>query len=113
MKVRYTKRALAQIDQVLTYIEARSPQGASQVRDRIVALIALLGDHPYAGRQTTRAYVRRLPVNPYPYLIDYRVTRNRYYAVSSRRPASTQNSLNASECHSLREQVDALYPSPC
>ncbi|SFJ91111.1 type II toxin-antitoxin system RelE/ParE family toxin [Bradyrhizobium sp. cf659] len=74
MKVRYTKRALAQIDQILTYIEARSPQGAGHVRDRIVALMALLENHPYAGRTTTRAYVRRLPVNPYPYLIDYRVT---------------------------------------
>ncbi|MCA1467567.1 MULTISPECIES: type II toxin-antitoxin system RelE/ParE family toxin [unclassified Bradyrhizobium] len=74
VKVRYTKRALAQIDQVLTYIEVRSPQGAGHVRDRIVALIALLENYPYAGRTTTRAYVRRLPVNPYPYLIDYRVT---------------------------------------
>ncbi|WP_311985939.1 type II toxin-antitoxin system RelE/ParE family toxin [Bradyrhizobium canariense] len=36
--------------------------------------MALLQAHPYAGRPTTRAYVRRLPVNPYPYLIDYRVT---------------------------------------
>jgi toxin ParE1/3/4 len=74
VNVRYTKRALAQIDEVLTYIEARSPQGASHARDRIAALIALLQAHPYAGRPTTRAYVRRLPVNPYPYLIDYRVT---------------------------------------
>ncbi|WP_347338453.1 type II toxin-antitoxin system RelE/ParE family toxin [Bradyrhizobium forestalis] len=96
MKVRYTKRALAQIDEVLTYIDARSPQGASHVRDRIVAL---LGDHPYAGRQTTRAYVRRLPVNPYPYLIDLSCERdgNHYYAISSRRPASTQNSLTTSK----------------
>ena len=74
MKVRYTKRALAQIDQILTYIEAHSPQGAGHVRGRIVALIALLETYPHAGRTTTRAYVRRLPVNPYPYLIDYRVT---------------------------------------
>ncbi|MGY8664746.1 type II toxin-antitoxin system RelE/ParE family toxin [Bradyrhizobium sp. UFLA05-109] len=73
MKVRYTRRALAQIDTALTYIESRSP-GAAHVRDRIVALIALLQDHPYAGRQTTRANVRRLLVNPHPYLIDYRVT---------------------------------------
>ena len=94
VKVRYTKRALAQIDQVLTYIEARSPQGASQVRDRIVALIALLGDHPYAGRQTTRAYVRRLPVNPYPYLIDYRVTETEIVIMrfrhAARRPPKTR-----------------------
>jgi plasmid stabilization system protein ParE len=74
VNVRYTRRALAQIDNALTYIESRSPQAASHVRDRIVALIALLQDHPYAGRQTSRRNVRRLPVNPYPYLIDYRVT---------------------------------------
>ena len=74
VNVRYTRRALTQIDEVLTYIESQSPQGASHVRDRIVALVALLEAHPHAGRVTTRAYVRRLPVNPYPYLIDYRVT---------------------------------------
>jgi plasmid stabilization system protein ParE len=50
VKVRYTKRALAQIDQALTYIEARSPQGAGHVRDRIAALVALLENSPYAGR---------------------------------------------------------------
>jgi plasmid stabilization system protein ParE len=76
VNVRYTRRALAQIDQALTYIESRSPQGADHVRDRIAALIALLQDHPYAGRQTSRANVRRLPINPHPYLIDYRVTAN-------------------------------------
>jgi plasmid stabilization system protein ParE len=94
VKVRYTKRALAQIDQVLTYIDARSPQGATHVRDRIVALIALLGDHPYAGRQTTRAYVRRLPVNPYPYLIDYRVAETEIVIMrfrhAARRPPRTR-----------------------
>ncbi|MDI4238543.1 type II toxin-antitoxin system RelE/ParE family toxin [Bradyrhizobium sp. 31Argb] len=74
MNIRYTRRALAQVDQVLTYIEARSPQGAVHVRDRIAALVALLQEHPRAGRATSRPNVRRLPVNPYPYLIDYRVT---------------------------------------
>ncbi|WP_247552222.1 type II toxin-antitoxin system RelE/ParE family toxin [Bradyrhizobium sp. 138] len=94
MKVRYTKRALVQIDEVLTYIDARSLQGANHVRDRIVALIALLGDHPYAGRQTNRAYVRRLPVNPYPYLIDYRVTETEIVIMrfrhAARRPPRTR-----------------------
>jgi len=94
VKVRYTKRALAQIDVALTYIEARSPQGAGRVRDRIVALIALLQDHPYAGRQTTRASVRRVPVNPYPYLIDYRVTETEIVIMrfrhAARRPSRTR-----------------------
>jgi plasmid stabilization system protein ParE len=54
VKIRYTRRALAQIDQGLTYIGARSPQGAVQVRDRIMALVTLLQEHPYAGRATSR-----------------------------------------------------------
>lgn len=94
MKVRYTKRALVQIDEVLTYIEAHSPQGAGHLRDRIVALIALLQDHPHAGRQTTRAYVRRLAVNPYPYLMDYRVTETEIVIMrfrhAARRPPRTR-----------------------
>jgi toxin ParE1/3/4 len=94
VNVRYTKRALAQIDKALTYIETRSPHGAGHVRDRIVALIALLQDHPYAGRPTTRAYVRRLPVNPYPYLIDYRVTATEIVIMrfrhAARRPPRTR-----------------------
>ena len=94
MKVRYTKRALAQIDQILTYIEAHSPQGAGHVRGRIVALIALLETYPHAGRTTTRAYVRRLPVNPYPYLIDYRVTETEIVIMrfrhAARRPPKTR-----------------------
>ena len=76
MNVRYTRRALTQIDEALTYVEARSPQGAVHLRDRIVALVTLLQEQPYAGRTTTHPTVRRILVNPYPYLIDYRVTAN-------------------------------------
>ena len=73
MNVRYTRRALAQIDKVLTYTETRSPQGAVRLRDRIVGLIALLKEHPYAGRATSRPNVRRLSIIPFPYFIDYQV----------------------------------------
>jgi toxin ParE1/3/4 len=76
VRVRYTRRALTQIDKVLTYVEAKSPKGAVYLRDRVVTLVTLLQEQPYAGRMTTRPNVRRLPVNPYPYLIDYRVTAN-------------------------------------
>ncbi|WP_375159659.1 type II toxin-antitoxin system RelE/ParE family toxin [Bradyrhizobium sp. RDT46] len=72
-------------------VNALAP-GAGHVRDRIVALIALLQDHPYAGRQTTRAYVRRLPVNPY--LIDNRVTETEIVIMrfrhAARRPSRTR-----------------------
>jgi toxin ParE1/3/4 len=76
VNVRYTRRALAQIDKALTYVEAQSPQRAGRLRDRIVALVTLLQEQPYAGRTTTRPNVRRISTIPYPYLIDYRVTAN-------------------------------------
>ena len=76
VKIRYTRRALSQIDRALTYIEARSPQGAAHLRDRLTTLVTLLQEQPYAGRATTRPKVRRIPANPYPYLIDYRVSEN-------------------------------------
>jgi plasmid stabilization system protein ParE len=34
----------------------------------------LLQNHPQAGRPTTHPGKRRIAANPYPYLIDYRVT---------------------------------------
>ena len=74
MNVRYTRRAVVQIDRALSYIETRSPQGAVHVRDRILALVTLLQEQPRAGRPTSRRGVRRLSATPYPYLIDYRVT---------------------------------------
>ena len=76
VNVRYTRRAVAQIDRALAYIEARSPQGAQHLRDRVAALVSLLQEQPYAGRATSRPKVRRLSANPFPYLIDYRVTAN-------------------------------------
>jgi toxin ParE1/3/4 len=74
VNIRYTRRALVQIDQALAYVEERSPQGAVQIRDRLTALIGLLKEHPHVGRTTSRPNVRRLVVRPHPYLIDYRVT---------------------------------------
>jgi plasmid stabilization system protein ParE len=38
MNLRYTKRAARQIDKVLDYVAARSPQGAARLRERLQAL---------------------------------------------------------------------------
>jgi toxin ParE1/3/4 len=74
VKLRYTLRAAAELDQVLDYIEARSPQGAYHVRARIQAIINLLSEHPHAGRLTSKGRLRRVIVAPYPYLIFYEAT---------------------------------------
>jgi toxin ParE1/3/4 len=74
VRLRVTRRAATQIEEALDYIEAESPQGANQMRERIATLFRLLVQHPYAGQATDLLGVRRLTVSPYPYLIFYRVT---------------------------------------
>jgi toxin ParE1/3/4 len=72
VKVRYTRRALRQLAEILDYIDARSPQGADNVKRRLHAVINLLADHPNSGRLTNRNDIRRAVVRPYPYVIFYR-----------------------------------------
>ena len=74
VKLRYTLRGAAELDKVLDYIEARSPQGAPHVQARIQAVIDLLLQHPRAGRLTSQGRLRRMIVSPYPYLIFYEAT---------------------------------------
>lgn len=76
MKLRYTPRGAAELDKVLAYIEARSPQGARRVQTRIQVIINLLLQHPHAGRLTSKGRLRRIIASPYPYLIFYQATEN-------------------------------------
>ena len=39
MKVRYTRSAAKQLDEILTYISGHSPQGAAKVKARLQHLI--------------------------------------------------------------------------
>ncbi|MGD9540236.1 type II toxin-antitoxin system RelE/ParE family toxin [Methylocystis sp.] len=71
MKLRYTLRAAAELDEILSFIDARSPQGALRIKARIQAMTALLLEHPQAGHLTSKNGLRRLVVYPYPYLIFY------------------------------------------
>ena len=71
MRLRYTRRALAELDEVLAYIAERSPQGAHHVRARIHAIINLVVQHPDIGRLTSKGCLRRIGASPYPYLIFY------------------------------------------
>ena len=71
MKVRYTRRALRQLAEILGYIDTRSPQGADNVKRRLQVVIDLLADHPNSGRLTNKRDIRRAVVRPYPYVIFY------------------------------------------
>lgn len=72
VKVRYTRRALRQMSDILDYIQANSPQGAESVKRRLTAAIDLLADYPESGRATNKGDLRRVLANPYPYVIFYR-----------------------------------------
>ena len=74
MKLRYTRRATAELEEVLAYIEEQSPLGARRVQVRIQAIINLVLEHPNAGQLTSNGRLRRMVASPYPYLIFYEVT---------------------------------------
>lgn len=74
MKLRYTLRAAAELDEILSFIDERSPQGALRIKARIQAMTGLLLEHPQAGHLTSKSGIRRIVVYPYPYLIFYRAT---------------------------------------
>jgi toxin ParE1/3/4 len=74
VRLRYTLRGAAELDQVLDYIEMQSPQGAHHVRARIQTIIDLLLQHPQAGQLTSKGRLRRMIASPYPYLIFYEAT---------------------------------------
>lgn len=73
MKVRYSKRAIGQIEIALSFVQANSPSGADNIRRRLVAIAKTLEARPNLGRPTTRAGVRRVSLLPYPYTLDYRI----------------------------------------
>ncbi|QDM18441.1 type II toxin-antitoxin system RelE/ParE family toxin [Tardiphaga sp. vice352] len=74
MRLRYTRRALADLDGILDYIASQSPQGATRVHARIQRMVSLLPSHPAIGSRTEDPTIRKLATPPYPYLIFYEPT---------------------------------------
>jgi toxin ParE1/3/4 len=74
VRVRYTLPALADLDAIMEYIAARSPQGAERVKARVKSFIELLPDHPFLGTRTEDPTIRRVKITPFPYLVFYEAT---------------------------------------
>jgi addiction module RelE/StbE family toxin len=74
VNVRFTRPALADLQTLIAYVDARSPRSARHIRQRIRSAVARLAEHPRLGRQTDDPTIRRLTVVPYPYLVFYEVT---------------------------------------
>jgi plasmid stabilization system protein ParE len=52
VKLRFTKRAVRQIEEIIGAIALESPQGARRVRERMQSITTLLIEHPQIGQQT-------------------------------------------------------------
>jgi toxin ParE1/3/4 len=74
VRLRYTRPALADLDEVLEYIATHSPRGARRVQARIQTVIDLLLLHPHIGTRTNDPTIRRMTTSPYPYLVIYEAT---------------------------------------
>jgi toxin ParE1/3/4 len=74
MRVVLSRLALAELDEILTYIAKRSPLGAKNVEARFRHAFELVGRHPHgAERLEQRPDVRRLPLVRYPYAVYYEI----------------------------------------
>ena len=52
MKIVYTRKALRQIDQIYSYIEAHNATAALRAKTRIQRAIDRLARHPYSARSS-------------------------------------------------------------
>ena len=73
MRIRYTRKALAQLDQIYSYIESHNPSAAKRVKAHIKHAIGRLARTPYSYRATEHPGIRVLSIGRYPYLVFYSV----------------------------------------
>lgn len=76
MKVTYAPRALRDVDEILAYIQERSPSGAHNVSVAIERAVEACALNPRSGTRTDEPDVYRHPLRKYRYTIFYRVPSN-------------------------------------
>jgi plasmid stabilization system protein ParE len=96
VKLRYTLPALADLNSILDYIAAHSPQGARRVQARIQGIIDLLVSHPDIGIRTDDPIIRRLATPPYPYLVFYEIAETEIIIHAVRHAARDPSSMPGS-----------------
>lgn len=72
MSARYTRTALEEIDEILTYLASRNPSAASAIAARIEQVVAWIAEFPRIGYSIDHD-VRMLPLGRYPFLVFYSI----------------------------------------
>lgn len=73
VRVRWTRKALANLDAEAAYIAQDNPQAARAVVERIQEAVSLLANHPALGRPGRVPGTRELVIPDTPYILPYRV----------------------------------------
>ena len=73
MKVRFTQKALVDLDQLHSFLSKHNPAAASRVTTRLLELCELLGDNPEEGKDTDEFGICVLIIPSQNYLIFYRI----------------------------------------
>jgi toxin ParE1/3/4 len=74
MKVRYSKLALAELDEILARIVSENRSAAVRVHRRVQRVIERIAEFPEGAQQVDeRPGVRRVPLIRFPYVIHYSV----------------------------------------
>jgi plasmid stabilization system protein ParE len=73
VRVRWSRRALAQLRKAHDYIKGENPQAASEFIDAANSLAGLLGEYPGMGVRTDEPGVIMFPLVRYRYLIFYKM----------------------------------------
>jgi toxin ParE1/3/4 len=91
MRVRYTRRAQADLDEIYTYLDHRAPMAARSVKELIERRIAWLADFPLMAPETDEPGIRELTIFRYPYKVYYEVAGEEVWILhirhTSRRPS--------------------------
>jgi toxin ParE1/3/4 len=76
MKVRYSRRALADLVGIAAYMREHNTQTAAALEKWLRASIEQLQTFPLLGRPTDDPEIRMFPIVRYPYLVFYEVADN-------------------------------------
>jgi toxin ParE1/3/4 len=73
MKLQWTKKAVADLSQIKSYIHKDNPPASREVALGLIAIAETLVEHPAKGRAGRIPKTRELIVPSLPYIIVYRV----------------------------------------
>jgi toxin ParE1/3/4 len=77
MEIVWSGLARVRLREIRAYVALDKPDAAERLVTRIVAMVEVLRNHPYAGRAGAEPGVRELVVGGTPYIVLYRVQKKR------------------------------------